>query len=1207
MEDKISILLTDDHALVRQGIRAFLELQPDLAVRGEADSGETAVRVAAELVPDVVLMDLMMPGIGGVEATRQVKQVSPHSQIIILTSFHEDKYIFPALRAGALSYVLKDISPDVLADTIRKAAQGESVLHPRVASRVVQELRATINVTDNSSGTAIIKFFGGSQAGNVVHIDTPITTIGCEPGNDIVLTDHSVSRHHARVQWNNGSWSIETINSGDTISVNKHDVQQAILHDYDIVGIGTDTTGIFLLSFAAQKLLDPISGNTQPLAADELPATSKATSPSESIDVQYPEPEQPSQPEQSEHRQQQDVLPQRIPTHALPSLQALPAQDSSGDVASQHKEAGETLLTPISEMGMPFLEISSNTQQERKIYPLIRHVTNIGRDSSNDIVLNESHVSSFHAQIVYEANQFVFVHPHPSREQTQNGLLYRGRQIRGDEPFRKPLTRGDIFRIGDESGTFVSLIYNDGSGTTQDMLSDIRPIPLNAPEITIGRYTENMVVLNHPQVSGNHARLVREGKTYRLIDLNSTNHVYVNALLTTNQLLKRDDEIRIGPYRLTYTGTELTQHDESNGIRIDALHLKKVGNNRTVLLDDISLAIPPRTFVALVGGSGAGKSTLMDALNGLRPAQEGKVLYNGQDYYRHLAAFSTQLGYVPQDDIVHRDLTVERALYYAAKMRLPEDFTNEQIEQRINEVLDDVDMKERRHLLISKLSGGQRKRVSIALELLSKPSIFFLDEPTSGLDPGLDRKMMFLLRKLADKGHTVILVTHATNNINTCDYVCFLSQGGRLVYFGPPSETRIYFGKADFAEIYATLEVSHENPKAPEEAQIRFKSSLDYQQYITQLINEVPIDNGKASRQTKQTKQAKRGNSWKQFLLLSLRYIELLKNDPGNLLILLLQAPIIGLLLILLVKYEVGTGAFDATSIVKCPTTATILTTTGLPDVPGPANPAVSIKCNRVSDFLKNTPNGKAYAAKRGGESTALQDFIILGSGTDAQKVLFIMAFTAVLFGAVNAAREIVKEEPIYRRERAVNLGILPYMFSKIVVLTLLCLLQTATLVLIVNIVEPFQQGIFLPALLEVYITMALTALAGLMVGLTISALAPNNDRAMSFIPLVLIPQVIFSGTVFAFKDWFTQILSLLFAARWSMAALGSSMGLHSDKIGGDKLFGDSYTYHGTLFSTYNQVDAMRYLLTMWLALTVMIVLLACAIGVFLKRKDVKV
>jgi len=149
MTDKISLLITDDHAVVRQGIRAFLDLQPDLVVIGEADSGEAAVRVAAELAPDVALMDLVMPGMGGVEATRLVKQASPHTQIIVLTSYHEDEYIFPALRAGALSYVLKDVRPDELADTVRKAARGESVLHPRVAARVVQELRGARRDTPN--------------------------------------------------------------------------------------------------------------------------------------------------------------------------------------------------------------------------------------------------------------------------------------------------------------------------------------------------------------------------------------------------------------------------------------------------------------------------------------------------------------------------------------------------------------------------------------------------------------------------------------------------------------------------------------------------------------------------------------------------------------------------------------------------------------------------------------------------------------------------------------------------------------------------------------------------------------------------------------------------------------------------------------------------------------------------------------------------
>src|SRR5256714_2875007 len=385
--------------------------------------------------------------------------------------------------------------------------------------------------------------------------------------------------------------------------------------------------------------------------------------------------------------------------------------------------------------------------------------------------------------------------------------------------------------------------------------------------------------------------------------------------MTTSHLLKLGDEIRIGPYKLVYEANQLTQYDESNFIRIDALNLKKTGNNNVTLLSNLSFSIPPRKFVALVGGSGAGKSTLMDALNGLRPAQQGTVLYNGQDYYHNLAAFSTQLGYVPQDDIIHRDLTVERALYYAARMRLPQDFTEAQIQQRMQEVLEDVEMTFRRHLLVSKLSGGQRKRVSIALELLANPSVFFLDEPTSGLDPGLDRKMMFLLRKLADKGHTIVLVTHATNNINGSDYVCFLCQGGRLAFFGPPNDAKTYFEKTDFAEIYSALEPTEQNKNIPQEAEQRFKASSYYQQYVRTPLEQGPAGRANVVGATVEVKPPRRGNPMKQFRLLTMRYMELLKNDTGNLLILLLQAPIIALILFFLA----APLTFSPTSVATCP------------------------------------------------------------------------------------------------------------------------------------------------------------------------------------------------------------------------------------------------------------------------------------------------
>src|SRR5581483_581057 len=276
-----------------------------------------------------------------------------------------------------------------------------------------------------------------------------------------------------------------------------------------------------------------------------------------------------------------------------------------------------------------------------------------------------------------------------------------------------------------------------------------------------------------------------------------------------------------------------------------------------------------------------------------------------------------------------------------------------------------------------------------------------------------------------------------------------------------------------------------------------------------------------------------------------------------NLSILLLQAPIIALILFFLA----GHGTFDPTSIAQCPTGV---------DITQPissTNRQVSINCQRVIDAL-NSPQGQQFAASRHQTpEEVLQSAIVPGSGGDAQKILFIMAFAAVMFGCINGAREIVKEDAVYRRERTVNLGIMPYMFSKIVVLGILCLLQSLVLVLLVNKAAPLQQGIILPSPVEIYITMALTSIAGLMLGLVVSAFAPNNDRATSFIPILLIPQVTFSGIIFPLTTPILQIIGSFFAARWSMAAMGSTVGLHGDKLGS----GSDFAYKGTLFTTHNK------------------------------------
>ncbi|GCE10414.1 FHA domain-containing protein [Tengunoibacter tsumagoiensis] len=1073
-----------------------------------------------------------------------------------------------------------------------------------------------MDVVNELPSLGTVRLITGPGAGNSYKITRPITTIGREPGNDIIISDPSVSRQHAQIIYNAGNWSIKKLSAQNILTINQREVQQSPLSDRDTVGIGPGSSFLFYIEPGGAQQGVPSTersaGPPQGRPADaHVVATPQAApgmgTPNPLGPVNYPVPANQPQQHMNFNMPQPSLQQGGQPFGAQVST-PMPVQPGPKEFATQRSDfagslpAGTVAAGTINEpiQGIPSLEISTNTDYKKEVYPLYpgQQIFDIGRDPSNSIVINRPTVSSFHVQLVREGNQLVLVHPHPKRGKTLNGLTYQGRSIGGEEPFRKVLTRGDVFRISDQNGTFVSLAYNDGSGQVQEILPELRPIPLGAPLLTLGRAPDNTVVLSHPQVSSYHARLEQIQGGYRIVDNDSTNHVYVNAHRVTHATLKPGDQIRIGPFALTYTGTQLTQHDESNGIRIDALHLRKEGNNHTVLINDISIAIPPRKFVALVGGSGAGKSTLMDALNGLRPAQGGAVLYNGQDYYKHLAAFSTQLGYVPQDDIIHRDLTVGRALYYAAKLRLPKDFTEHQIRERIDEVLDDVEMKHRRNLLVSRLSGGQRKRVSIALELLANPSVFFLDEPTSGLDPGLDRKMMLLLRKLADKGHTIVLVTHATNNINACDYICFLAQGGRLAYFGPPNDAKVYFGKTDFAEIYSALEPTEEHPNAPVEAEERFKGSPDYLRNVVESLNQGPAGRANVIQQAEAVKPPKRGNPWKQFFLLSMRYLELLLNDKVNLAILILQAPVIGLILFLLT----ASGTFSPNSIVTC----------AGPDPNQPSRIAV-VSCQSVVTMLSG-PQGDAYAQQQGKTKAALfNQSIEWGSGGNAQKTLFIMAFAAVMFGCINGAREIVKEAAIYKRERSVNLGIAPYLFSKIAVLGAFSLVQSFILVFMVNIKSPFDQlhGIIIGStFLEIYVSLALTSIAGLMTGLLVSAIVPNNDRAMSLIPLPLIPQVIFAGVIFSLNDPpLLQIPGAFFAARWSMAAMGSTIGLHADKSAVD-----SFSYAGTLFPGLdangnlltNQPWATTHLLLCWGVLVVMIVAQGLAIAWFLKRKDVR-
>lgn len=752
-------------------------------------------------------------------------------------------------------------------------------------------------------------------------------------------------------------------------------------------------------------------------------------------------------------------------------------------------------LTPAgpSAQGKPCLIIRIPGQGLREV-PLDRPAFTIGRKPDNDIVLPLDYVSGHHGRLEQQGGIWHYLDLNST-----NGTFVNGQRVQS-----VALQDGDILRIGDPQGNSVSLTFHTGEApaTPLPASSTIRmgtTILGMKPSLLIGRNPQADIHLSAPVVSWEHARLNRTSQGYVITDLNSTNGTFVNGQrLTRPHLLRQGDVVQIGPFKLVYELTGLQQYAATGGIRLDGLQLTREvgrGAKRKRILNDINISIYPREFVALVGASGAGKTTLMMALSGLVRAQ-GQVLVNGDDLYRHFDLYRALIGYVPQDDIVHGSLTVADALRYAARLRLPPDTSDQEIERRIDTVLQQVGMTGQKNQVISSLSGGQRKRVSIAVELLADPLLFFLDEPTSGLDPGLEKKMMVMLRHLADGGRTVVLVTHATANITQCDFVCFLAQG-HLVYFGPPEEAFSFFGvtSGDFADIYARLDAPDPQQAKAEAAkwEQRFRQSHLYQQYVVDRQRTLP--QAKHAAPSVMKHQRPRVTPWRQFWILTRRYLDLVLHDRLLLTALLAVMPVIGILILSIAKPNWLVG-----------------------------DTAAEIE-RQLAEKLAAGNQSATYAI----------------SG-NAQTLLFVLALAAVLLGLFAAAYEIVKERPIYLRERMVVLRILPYIASKVTVLGAFAVFQCFLLLLVVALkVKLPGRGVLLPAPIEMYITLVLGTLAAIMLGLFISALMPNTNTVIYVVLLLLFFQIIFAGAIFELPGA-TRHLSMLTLSRWTMEGLGTSV-----------------------------------------------------------------
>jgi ABC-type multidrug transport system ATPase subunit len=392
--------------------------------------------------------------------------------------------------------------------------------------------------------------------------------------------------------------------------------------------------------------------------------------------------------------------------------------------------------------------------------------------------------------------------------------------------------------------------------------------------VTIGRDGANTWLINDPRVSRFHAEIVLESSgTYQIRDLKSFNGTFINGRAVTRQVLVAHDEVSIGGVTRVFNGSTLAVgvDVEEQGIEVQNLSIS-IGNTR--ILSHLDFTLPSKSLTAIIGPSGSGKSTLLKALTGRILPSEGSVMVSACDVVSDYSVLRQKIGLVPQADIIHTQLTVEEALRFGAQLRLPSDSTSQEIDQRVDEVIAQLALQERRQLRVSQLSGGQKKRVSIGLELLTKPEVLVLDEPTSGLDPGLDAHVMELLRQLADQGQTVVVVTHAVENLGVCDNLVVLATGGHLVHFGSPETVFASTGVSQWSDLFTQLSKYEAHYETTQE--INIKKSVPARIEINA--------------------SARRSSTLKNFSTLSRRYATVIKSDRGYLALLLLTPTIIGLI-----------------------------------------------------------------------------------------------------------------------------------------------------------------------------------------------------------------------------------------------------------------------------------------------------------------------
>ncbi|MEV5984358.1 FHA domain-containing protein [Streptomyces sp. NPDC052051] len=629
---------------------------------------------------------------------------------------------------------------------------------------------------------------------------------------------------------------------------------------------------------------------------------------------------------------------------------------------------------------------------------------------------------------------------------------------------------------GPGGGAGAPSVYGDRSPTTFHQFSLGRVM-------RIGRALENELVVSDLQVSRHHAEFhaTPDGR-FEIRDLGSHNGTFVNGMpigKSGSALLGPHDIVGVGHSTFRLVGDRLEEFVDTGEVSFSARHLTVTVDGGKQILKDVSFGVPEKSLIAVIGPSGSGKSTLLKALTGYRPANQGDVLYDNRNLYKQFAELRQRIGLVPQDDILHKELTVKKALKYAAKLRFPADTTAAEREARIDEVLRELKLDIHKEKKVTSLSGGQRKRVSVALELLTKPSLIFLDEPTSGLDPGMDRDVMQLLRGLADDGRTVLVVTHSVAELALCDKLLVMAPGGSVAYFGPPEEALNFFGYDTWADVFSAFENYRDYDWAG-----RWKGSQHYQMYAADIDAVAPQSIDVSQPQT--IKPPKPQGWFSQLGTLMRRYLSVIASDKGFLALTVILPAVLGAVSLLI---DPDRGLLVNQVNAK----------TGLPVPNGTATTVLLILAV-----------GACFAGAANSVRELIKERVIYERerATGLSRSAYLMSKVIVL-GAITVLQGLM-------------VGVIGFSSREIPEQGLI--LGNATL-------------------LELCLPIMALGFTSMMFGLVISALVKTSEKTMPLLVMFAIIEVVFTGCLFTLHGTVgVNEFSYLMPSRWAVAAAGTTL-----------------------------------------------------------------